>query len=130
MKLVNNFMALAVAQASAEAIVLGSRLGLSVETMKEVTGGTSATNGQFQMNFATKSLKGDTAPGFAIDLAHKDMGLALAAAAQNRLGLPVGQVTYAVLGAARSGDYAGKDFSALLDYACEVNHVPVPRLKG
>ena len=72
------------------------------------------------MNFATKVLKGDVEPGFKIDLAFKDMGLALEAAGDFRLGLPVGAAAHAVYGAARAGDYAEKDFSALLDYACEL----------
>lgn len=127
MKIINNYLAVITAQLNAEAILLGTKLGLPVEVMKEVTGGTTATNGQFQINFATKVLKGDTAPGFTIDLAHKDLMLALSAAAQQRLGLPVGQAAASALGAARGGVYATRDFSALLDYACEIAGVTPPR---
>ena len=37
---------------------------------------------------------------------------------------------YAVYGAARAGDYARQDFSALLDYACELAAVTSPRLNS
>lgn len=129
-KIVNNYLAVIGAQLTAEALLLGTKLGLTVEVMKAVAGGTTATNGQLMINFPSKVLVGDTTPGFTIDLAHKDLQLALAAAAQQRLGLPVGQAAASALGAARGGDYAGRDFTALLDYACEIAGVTPPRLKA
>lgn len=128
-KVVNNFQILSIAQITAEALVLGSKLGLSVEQMKEVNAGTTATNGQMQVNFATKALVGDTEPGFTLDLSFKDLSLAMEAAADFRLGLPVGAAARAVYGAARSGDYAKKDFTALVDYAAELAGIEPPRLK-
>lgn len=129
-KIVNNFQVLSIAQITAEALVLAAKLGLPVETVKEVNGQTTATNGQMQVNFASKSLVGDTEPGFTFDLSHKDMTLALEAAAGLRLGLPVGAAVHAVYGAARSGKYAGRDFSALLDYAAELAGIEPPRLQA
>lgn len=128
-KLVNNFQVLSIAEITAEALVLAAKLGLDVEVVKQVNGQTTATNGQMQVNFATKSLVGDIEPGFTFDLSHKDMTLALEAAAQMRLGLPVGAAAHAVYGAARSTKYAGKDFSALLDYAADLAGIEPPRLK-
>jgi 4-hydroxybutyrate dehydrogenase/sulfolactaldehyde 3-reductase len=129
MKVINNFMLLSIAQVVSESLVLGSKLGLSVETMKEVTGGTTANNGQFQVNFANMALKGNIEPGFTIDLAFKDMSLAMAAAAEQRVGLPMGAAAHAVYGAARATPFAAKDFSALLDYAAQLAGIPAPRLK-
>lgn len=129
-KIVNNYLAVIGAQLTAEALLLGTKLGLPVAVMKDVAGGTTATNGQLMINFPSKVLVGDTTPGFTIDLAHKDLQLALAAASQQRLGLPVGQAAASALGAARAGAYAGRDFTALLDYACEIAGVAPPRLKG
>jgi 4-hydroxybutyrate dehydrogenase/sulfolactaldehyde 3-reductase len=129
MKVINNFMLLSIAQVVSESLVLGSKLGLSVETMKEVTGGTTATNGQFQVNFANMALKGNIEPGFTIDLAFKDMSLAMTAAAEQRVGLPMGAAAHAVYGAARATPFASKDFSALLDYAAQLAGIEAPRLK-
>ena len=127
-KLVNNFQLLTIAQVTAEALVLAKRLGLDIQVVKDVNAGTTANNGQMQVNFATKALLGDTEPGFTFDLAHKDLTLALEAAAEHRLGLPVGAAAHTVYGSARSSDYAKKDFSALLDYASDLAGVEPIRL--
>lgn len=127
-KVVNNFLILCLTQVNAEALTLAARLGLDIATFKEVNAGTTGTNGQLHVNFASKVLTGDTEPGFKIDLAFKDMGLALEAAGDFRVGLPVGSAAHAVYGAARAGGYGGKDFSALLDYACALAGVDKVRL--
>ncbi|HLU91906.1 MAG TPA: NAD(P)-dependent oxidoreductase, partial [Pedomonas sp.] len=118
MKLINNFLLLTVAEVCAEALALGTKLGLDVETMRDVTAATTAQNGQLHTLMVNKVLKGDVTPGFTIDLAFKDMTLAMTAAAEQRIGLPVGAAAHAVYGGARATDYASKDYSALLDYAC------------
>ena len=130
MKLVNNFLLLTVAEVCAEAIALGTKLGLDIETMREVTGATTAQNGQFHTLMVNKVLKGDIEPGFTIDLAFKDMTLAMTAAAEQRIGLPVGAAAHAVYGGARATPFATKDYSSLLSLACERAGVPTPRLAG
>lgn len=128
MKLINNFMLLSTAQIVAESLALGTKLGLDIDIMRQVTGATTATNGQFQVLMVNKVLKGDIEPGFTIDLAFKDMNLALNAAAELRMGLPVGSAAHAVYGAARATKYANRDYSSLLSLACELAGVPPPRL--
>ena len=128
-KVINNFQILSIAQITAEALTLAEKIGLDLNTFKEVNAGTTANNGQFHINFLSKVLQNDIEPGFTIDLAHKDMGLALETANSFRVGLPVGSSVQAVYAQARSGKYAKKDFSALLDYACELAEINPPRLK-
>ena len=128
-KVVNNFQILSIAQITAEALTLAQKIGLDLDTFKEVNAGTTANNGQFHINFLSKVLQNDIEPGFTIDLAHKDMGLAIETANSFRVGLPVGSSVQAVYGQARSGKFAKKDFSALLDYACEIAEVDPPRIK-
>ncbi|MCP3733484.1 NAD(P)-dependent oxidoreductase [Sphingomonas sp. RP10(2022)] len=130
MKLINNFMLLSTAQIVAESLALGTKLGLDVQIMHDVTGATTARNGQFHVLMVNKALKGDTSPGFTIDLAFKDLTLAMNAAAEQRVGLPMGAAAHAVFGGARAGDYASKDYSALLDLACERAGIPTPRMEG
>lgn len=120
MKIINNYMLLVTAQVVAESITLGTKLGLDIDTMRAVTGSTTANNGQFQIAFATKVLQGDIEPGFTIDLTFKDLGLAMTAAAEHRIGLPVGAAAYSVVGAARGTEYASKDYSALLSYTMDL----------
>jgi 4-hydroxybutyrate dehydrogenase/sulfolactaldehyde 3-reductase len=128
-KVVNNFQILSIAQITAEALTLAKKIGLDLNTFKEVNAGTTANNGQFHINFMSKVLQNDIEPGFTIDLAHKDMGLAIETANSFRVGLPVGSSVQAVYAQARSGKFAKKDFSALLDYACEIAEVSPPRIK-
>jgi len=129
-KVVNNFQILSIAQITAEALTLAKKIGLDLNTFKEVNAGTTANNGQFHINFMSKVLQNDIEPGFTIDLAHKDMGLAIETANSFRVGLPVGSSVQAVYAQARSGKFAKKDFSALLDYACEIAEVSPPRIKN
>lgn len=130
MKVVNNFMLLTTAQVVSEAVTLGAKLGLDVDTMKAVTGSTTANNGQFQIALATKVLTGDITPGFTIDLAFKDMTLAINAAAEQRIGLPVGSAAHAVFGAARATPLHDKDYSALLEQSCRLAGIETPRLSA
>ena len=127
-KVVNNFQILSIAQITAEALTLAQKLDLELDVFKEVNAGTTANNGQFHINFMSKVLKNDVEPGFTIDLAHKDMGLAIEAGNDFRVGLPVGSSVHAVYGQARSSEFAKKDFSALLDYACQVAEIKPPRI--
>lgn len=129
MKVINNFMLLSTAQIVAEALALGTKLGLDIRTMHDVTGATTARNGQFQVLMVNKALKGDIEPGFTIDLAFKDLTLAMNAAAENRIGLPMGSAAHAVLGSARAGAYAAKDYSALLNFACDNAGIDTPRMQ-
>jgi 4-hydroxybutyrate dehydrogenase / sulfolactaldehyde 3-reductase len=129
-KLVNNFLAIGLCQMNAEALTLAARFGLDLETTLEVINGTTATNGQLKLNYATKVLRGDVEPGFSIDLAHKDMSLVVNAANAVKVPLPSAASVRESLSLARASGFGGKDFSAVLDHWCERAHVPPIRLKG
>jgi 4-hydroxybutyrate dehydrogenase/sulfolactaldehyde 3-reductase len=126
-KLINNFLAIASCQMNAEALALASRFGLDLTTTLKVIHGTTATNGQLKINYATKVLSGDIEPGFTIDLAHKDLSLVLAAANAAKVPLPIGAAARESLSLARATDYHAKDFSALLDHWCERAGIEKPR---
>lgn len=119
MKLVNNNMLLVTAQVVSESLTLGSKMGLDMDTMKAVCSSTTAQNKQLDIALSTKVLQGDIEPGFTIDLAHKDIGLAVNAANAERIGMPTSTAAYAALSAARGSQYANKDYSALLLYAMD-----------
>jgi 4-hydroxybutyrate dehydrogenase/sulfolactaldehyde 3-reductase len=91
--------------------------------------GTTAVNGQNKVNWPNKVLKGDTAPGFRITLAHKDASLITEAARKAGVPMFVGVAAREMLGQAmRTGDFADKDFSAMLDYVCGQAKIAAPRL--
>lgn len=128
-KLVNNFLAVCLAQLNGEALALAQRFGLDLEKTLEVLHGTTATNGQLKLNLQTKVLTGDTEPGFSIDLAHKDLTLILEAANAQRVPLQMGASAREALSFARAQGRGGKDFSSLVDVLCDVAGIEKPRLK-
>ena len=127
-KIVNNYLAIISCQLNAEAIALSQRFGLSLPKTLDVIHGTTATNGQLKIAWASKVLKGDTAPGFTIDLAHKDLNLIVAAAGAVGVPVPIADAARASFDAARTDGFGGKDFSAMVDVLCDRVHVKRPRL--
>ena len=126
-KLVNNFLAIVSCQMNAEAIALAQRFGLSLEKTLDVIHGTTATNGQLKLAWATKVLKGNTEPGFTIDLAHKDLSLILDAANSERVPVSVAAAAREAYSNARASGSGGKDFSAMVDVLCDRASIQRPR---
>ncbi len=129
-KLVNNLLAVASCQLNAEALALSQRFGLDLERTLDVLYGTTAVNGQLKINWPAKVLKGDTAPGFAIDLAHKDLSLIVEAANAARVPMPMVAAAREAFSAARASGFAGQDFSAMVDVLCQLAGIEKPRLKS
>jgi 4-hydroxybutyrate dehydrogenase/sulfolactaldehyde 3-reductase len=129
-KLVNNLLAVASCQLNAEALALSQRFGLDLERMLDVLYGTTAVNGQLKVNWPAKVLKGDTVPGFAIDLAHKDLSLIVEAANSARVPMPMVAAAREAFSAARASGFGGQDFSAIVDALCASAGIEKPRLKG
>jgi 4-hydroxybutyrate dehydrogenase/sulfolactaldehyde 3-reductase len=126
-KLVNNYLAIVSCAFNAEALALSQRFGLSLEKTLDVVHGTTATNGQLKIAWATKVLKGDTAPGFTIDLAHKDLSIIVEAARAVDVPMPIGGTALESFGAARAHGQGAKDFSAMVDILCDLAHIDRPR---
>jgi 4-hydroxybutyrate dehydrogenase/sulfolactaldehyde 3-reductase len=115
MKIVNNFLAMATCQISAEALTLGAKLGLATATMFDVMTNSLASNDHLKTYWPTKVLKGDVTPGFAIDLAYKDLSIAVGAAATAGVPVFTGAAAREAMGQARSGQgLGGKDITAVL----------------
>src|SRR5262245_6832875 len=129
-KLVNNFLAIVSCQMNAEAIALSQRFGLSLEKTLDVIHGTTATNGQLKLAWATKVLKGDTDPGFTIELAHKDLSLILDAANSERVPVSVAAAAREAYSTARASGSGGKDFSAMVDVLCDRASISRPRFQS
>lgn len=127
-KLVNNYLAVVSCQLNAEALALSQSFGLSLEKTLEVIHGTTATNGQLKIAWPAKVLAGDIEPGFAIDLAHKDLTLIIAAANDNKVPVPVAAAAREAFSLARATSYGRRDFSSMVDVLCEVAGIEKPRL--
>lgn len=76
MKIVNNFMSIALNALSAEALTLAEASGLDPHLAITVMSGTAAGLGHFGTTYPAKALAGDLTPDFALRLAHKDLALA------------------------------------------------------
>ena len=126
--LVNNYLAIVSCAFNAEALALSQRFGLSLEKTLDVVHGTTATNGQLKIAWASKVLKGDTAPGFTIDLAHKDLTLIVEAARASKVPMPIGATALESFSAARAHGEGAKDFSAMVDILCDSARIDRPRL--
>jgi 4-hydroxybutyrate dehydrogenase / sulfolactaldehyde 3-reductase len=129
-KLVNNYLAIVSCQLNAEALTLAQKFGLTLEKTLEVIHGTTATNGQLKIAWPAKVLRGDTEPGFTIDLAHKDLTLIVEAANALRLPVPAAAAAREAYSTARAQGFGGRDFSAMADAWCELAGVAPPRLQS
>lgn len=127
-KIVNNYVTISLCLLNAEALMLMQRFGLDLKATIDVLNGTTANNGQLNLNLARKVLRDDTMPGFAVDLAHKDLSLAVAAAHELKVPLSIGVAARETYNLARGAGFGGKDFSAVLDHLCTVAGIAPPRL--
>ncbi|WP_165463506.1 sulfolactaldehyde 3-reductase [Atlantibacter sp.] len=114
-KLINNYMSIALNALSAEAAVLCQALGLSFDIAVQVMSGTPAGKGHFTTSWPNKVLKGDLSPSFMIDLAHKDLGIALDVANQLHVPMPLGAASREVYNQARAAGRGREDWTAILE---------------
>ena len=91
MKLLNNLLAAAIGEASVEAVVAGTKAGLTLDLMLSVLKTTMAWNNQLAISMQKRSLMGDFKPGFMMKLAHKDCRLALSMVESLGVTAPVGR---------------------------------------
>ena len=84
-KLINNMLAFCNAAAAAEALMMGKRSGIDMRKLDSVIRNASGMSVAYG-NTSTKALSGDYKATFALNLAHKDLRLALELA--DELGVP------------------------------------------
>jgi 4-hydroxybutyrate dehydrogenase/sulfolactaldehyde 3-reductase len=119
MKIVNNFMSVTLNVTTAEALTLAERSGLDPELARRVMLGTVAGQGHMATTYPAKVLRGDRTPGFAIDLAYKDLGLALDLAHRLGVEVPTGEAARPVYERARREGHGREDWSALYAFVRE-----------
>ena len=113
MKIVNNFMAIAMNAVTAETLTLAEASGLERDVVLDVLRGTTAGQGHLNTTYPAKVLKGDTTPGFMIDLAVKDLRLALKLAESLSTPVAVGAAAQALYVEAQEGGNGRKDWTVL-----------------
>src|SRR5262245_38096776 len=127
MKVVNNYLSCASSVLTAECLVLGIKAGLRLETMLQVMTNTAAKTAHLEMTYPAKAFKGDFAPGFAIDLAHKDLGIGLRLGAEQRVPLTMGAVARELYSVARARGKGRLDYTGIVTLLEEMAGVEVRR---
>src|SRR5262249_36977576 len=99
---------------TSEALVLGAKAGLKTNVMLDVFRQTAASNAHLQMTYPGKALKGDFSPMFMVDLAHKDLSVALMLGASQQVPLALGAVAREMFTSARARGRGKLDWTAVI----------------
>jgi len=112
-KLVNNMMAFCNAAAAAEGLMLGVSAGLDPAKLIQVVSNSSGNSNAFK-SFSERALSGKLEPSFALNLAYKDLHLALELG--DELGVPLqqGAATHNLQRMARGMGFGPDDSSSVL----------------
>jgi 2-hydroxy-3-oxopropionate reductase len=107
--------------AVAEALVLGSRAGVEPSLILDVLSGGLAANRIMDVR-RRNFLEHDFTPGFKVDLHHKDLAIALKAAAKQDVSLPLTAIVQQLFQSLRARGMGQLDHSALLSAIEELAH--------
>ncbi|WP_094604878.1 2-(hydroxymethyl)glutarate dehydrogenase [Sporomusa silvacetica DSM 10669] len=114
MKLVNNLLLGINMVAVTEALTLGAKAGLDPNTMLEVISVSSGRSYALEAKVPGFILPGSFEPGFAIDLQHKDLAMAIQTAEELGIPLKVGNMAQAIYEEAQVKGLGRKDISAVI----------------
>ncbi len=112
-KAANQIVVALTIEAVSEALVLGSKGGVTPEKILDVLGGGLAGNKVMEVK-REKFLSHTFDPGFRIELHHKDLGIALAAGREYGVALPVTALVDQMLLSLKQKGWGKEDHSALL----------------
>src|SRR5215211_554440 len=112
-KAANQIVVALTIEAVSEALVLGSKAGVSPEKILDVLGGGLAGNKVMEVK-REKMLEHSFDPGFRVELHHKDLGIALTAGREYGVSLPVTAVVDQMLETLKMLGRGDQDHAALL----------------
>jgi 3-hydroxyisobutyrate dehydrogenase-like beta-hydroxyacid dehydrogenase len=113
-KMINNFILGCNMAAVAEALVLGTKLGLNLDTMYEIIKTSSGRSFIIENKIPNFIKKRSFTGGFTVDLEYKDLGLALETAKQLAMPIPMGSTAAQVFETARAKGLGKEDITALI----------------
>ncbi|HVB72635.1 MAG TPA: NAD(P)-dependent oxidoreductase [Ktedonobacteraceae bacterium] len=123
LKLLNNYMSLGNTVILAEALALGGKAGVSPETIYRVLRTGSGFSAAFERRWHANIKSGNYAPGFAIDLAVKDLTLIIEYGAALGLPLFAGSLTTQVFRNLQLLGWGNKDVAAIAAWWEEAAHI-------
>ncbi|AYY14066.1 NAD(P)-dependent oxidoreductase [Actinobacteria bacterium YIM 96077] len=112
-KAANQLMVAGILEVVSEALVFLDAHGVDRERAVEVLSGGLAGNAILERKGAAM-LEGNFAPGFRVDLHHKDLGIVTAAARETGVAIPVGALAATLVASLRAQGHGDLDHSALL----------------
>ncbi|HIK77477.1 MAG: sulfolactaldehyde 3-reductase [Nitrospinaceae bacterium] len=113
MKIVNNYQSTSLNILTAETLTLAEASGLDVKLAIKVMSETTAGRGHMSATYPKQVLSGNIEPGFMIDLAHKDLGLALETTAALRTPAFLGAAARQAYSIAQSKGQGRKDWTSV-----------------
>ncbi len=115
MKIINNLMSTVLNVLTAEALTLAEASGLNRDLAIDVMSGTAAGLGHMATTYPAKVLKDDISPAFMIDLAKKDLGIAITLSETLSVPLALAGMAEAVYATAHDEGRGSQDWTALYD---------------
>jgi 3-hydroxyisobutyrate dehydrogenase len=112
-KLVNNMLAFANTVAACEGMLLGAKAGVDPHLLYNIIQASSGASWALRQ-FPQKIFAGDFTPGFTIDLAYKDLRLALELGDELAVPLLMGSICINLMRQARANGRGGDDLSGLM----------------
>lgn len=112
-KIVNNMMSMGNVLVAAEAFAVGVTSGVAPETLFNVLSKSGGRSFHFERRFPN-ALKGDFKPGFKIELAEKDLALAVDLGRQVKVPTPAASGARELYALALAEGFRGQDIVALL----------------
>lgn len=113
MKALNNLVSAGGFLIGMEALLIGSRFGLSPETMVEVLNASTGMNNSTQKKFKQFVLSRKFDAGFGLDLMVKDLGIALEVASQTDTPTPFSSLCFELWSSAKKVLGPGQDHTAV-----------------
>jgi 3-hydroxyisobutyrate dehydrogenase-like beta-hydroxyacid dehydrogenase len=113
-KLVNNMIAFCNMAAGAEGLMLGVSAGIDPAILDQVVRNSSGNSNAYR-SVAKSALARDFSPQFALDLAYKDMRLALELASELDMPLFLGPQVHNIMRIARGNGQGGDNVTAILN---------------
>lgn len=114
LKIVNNYMSIALNALSAETAVLCESMGLSLDVAIKMMSGTPAIKSHFLTTWKNKVLKNDLSPAFMVDLAHKDLGIALDIGNKLHVPMTMGAACREIYNSASAYGHGREDWTSIL----------------
>ncbi|MFB3820053.1 MAG: NAD(P)-dependent oxidoreductase [Candidatus Methylomirabilales bacterium] len=113
-KLVNQAMVAVNTVAALEALLVGRKAGLSLDTMFSILQGSSGRSWMLENHVRTQALSGNFEPGFAMDLMFKDLRLFVESAMESKAAALVAGTALQLYSGARAAGLGALDQTAVV----------------